>query len=248
MTAAAQPRQETMPMTKLEVLLIAGDGSRRRHIERQLRQFDCAVTTVDDAEQGVQQAVDRLPDVVMLDPELPDGDGLEICRRIRGQVRAGTEPVFMLTPHRDLGVGLAKTVDGALQSHRWGEIQALIGRLGTLEPTWTRVSNQGLEMDLRQHQASIDGRPLTLTPMEFRLLWTLASDCGNVYDREQLSRLCHRGKGARRVRTIDVHVKALRTKLADRADLIQTVHGVGYRFRDRSHGAPRSLDREAACG
>jgi DNA-binding response OmpR family regulator len=235
-------------MTKLEILLIAEDGHRRRHIERQLRQFNWSVTTVDDAEQGVQQAVDRLPDMVMLDQDLPDGDGLEICRRIRSQLRAGSEPVFMLTPPRGLEAGTAKTGDGDLQSQRWGEIQAMIGRMGTLEPAWTRVFNQGLEMDLRQHRASLDGRPLTLTPMEFRLLWTLASDSGNVYDREQLSRLCHRGKGARRVRTIDVHVKSLRTKLADRADLIQTVHGVGYRFRDRSQDAPRLLDPQSACG
>jgi two-component system phosphate regulon response regulator PhoB len=234
-------------MTRPEVLLIVKDGRRRREIQQQLQQAGCSVTTVPDAQQGVQQAVARLPDVVMLDQELPDVDGLEVCRRIRNRVKPGFEPVFLLTPDSKLDLPQSDSADGDGRSRQWAAIHAVISRTEAVEPKWTRVAVQGLEMDLRQHRAKIDGRELTLTPMEFRLLWTLASEPGNVYDREQLSRLCHRGKGSRRVRTIDVHVKAVRTKLGDRSDLVQTVHGVGYRFQDPASGVTDVSDRQAVC-
>jgi two-component system phosphate regulon response regulator PhoB len=87
-------------------------------------------------------------------------------------------------------------------------------------------------MDRRRHSASIDGRPLNLTPTEFRLLWTLASEPGSVFDRQHLSRTCHISGTTGRAATIAVHIKAVRGKLGDRSDLIETVHGVGYRFRE----------------
>ncbi len=93
-----------------------------------------------------------------------------------------------------------------------------------------RLSVEGLEMDLRRHEAWVDGRSLRLTPLEFRLLWTIARDPGNVYNRQQLGRCCRKQPHGRRERTIDVHIKSLRTKLGERADLIQTVHGIGYRL------------------
>ncbi|MCH5375653.1 MAG: winged helix-turn-helix domain-containing protein, partial [Planctomycetes bacterium] len=70
---------------------------------------------------------------------------------------------------------------------------------------------------------------------------------GNVYDRQQLSRLCHRGKGSRRGRTMDVHVKSVRSKLGERSDLIQTVHGVGYRFRVPSTEPVHPSNRQPVC-
>lgn len=85
-------------------------------------------------------------------------------------------------------------------------------------------------MDLRRHETRVDGRALRLTPLEFRLLWTIASEPGKVYNRQQLGRCCRKPPHGRGERTIDVHIKSLRTKLGERADLIQTVHGVGYRL------------------
>ncbi len=234
-------------MTKPEILLIVTDGQRRHEIEHGLLQAGCTVTAVADAQRGVELAVNRLPDVVMLDQKLPDVDSLEVCRRIRSLVQPGFEPVFMLTPdRRDDSAGTSAPGPGG-KFGSWAGLQAVIRRSGAVEPAETRVALAGLEMDLRQHRARIDGRELALTPMEFRLLWTLARDPGSVYDRQQLGRLCHRGKGSRRVRTIDVHVKAVRTKLGGRSDLIQTVHGVGYRFRTPAPEPASAAGRQLVC-
>ena len=87
-------------------------------------------------------------------------------------------------------------------------------------------------MDRRRHRAWIDGCELNLTPTEFRLVWMLAEDPGRVFERRDLFAACTGDEGSRHARTIDVHVKAIRAKLGERADLVETVHGVGYRLCD----------------
>jgi two-component system phosphate regulon response regulator PhoB len=119
----------------------------------------------------------------------------------------------------------------------WRDVQRSMNTLLSLgEDTVERenmISSQGLEMDWRRHRASIDGRALGLTRTEFRLLWALASEAGKVFDRRLLTRMCGcNGSPRVQVRTIDVHINTIRGKLGDRSTLIETVHGVGYRFRE----------------
>lgn len=89
----------------------------------------------------------------------------------------------------------------------------------------------GLRIDRRRHQASIDDRELRLTPTEFNLLWTLAAAPGQVFTRAELIDALRGEAAVGQARTIDVHVKSIRRKLGERADLIETVHGLGYRLR-----------------
>lgn len=84
-----------------------------------------------------------------------------------------------------------------------------------------------------RHTVRVEGASLELTPTEFRLLWTLARQPGRAFTRNELLDCC-RGEDANSMeRTIDVHIRALRKKLEDREDVIETVRGVGYRFRER---------------
>jgi DNA-binding response OmpR family regulator len=73
---------------------------------------------------------------------------------------------------------------------------------------------------------------LSLTPTEFRLLWELVRRPGYVLSRSELTRTCKGSENAVQARTIDAHIKSIRRKLRDRAHLIETVHGVGYRFQE----------------
>ncbi len=101
-----------------------------------------------------------------------------------------------------------------------------------------RISTQGLEIDARRFRCFVEGRELKLTLTEFRLLYTLARGGGVVFTRQELATSCLGAAADTQQRTIDVHIKTLRQKLAERADLVETVRGVGYRFRDE--GLPNS--------
>src|SRR5690606_29829669 len=93
------------------------------------------------------------------------------------------------------------------------------------------ISLEGIQIDRGRHLVSLDGEELPLTPTEFELLWTLARQPGRTFKRTELLDCC-RGTDANSMeRTIDVHVRALRKKLHDRAELVETIRGVGYRFR-----------------
>ena len=90
----------------------------------------------------------------------------------------------------------------------------------------------GLTIDRKRHQADVDGRDLYLTLTEFRIIWTLSLHPGVVVSRKQLADSCCEHAGSIQERTIDAHIRAIRHKLKNRADLVETVRGVGYRFTD----------------
>jgi two-component system phosphate regulon response regulator PhoB len=109
-------------------------------------------------------------------------------------------------------------------------IKALLRRTETAEAGKNFLSLHGVEIDRATHSAKFNGIELDLTPTEFRMLWTLMSQPGRPFSRNELMETS-RGEDANSLeRTIDVHVRSLRKKLGDTPDLIETVRGVGYRF------------------
>ena len=100
-----------------------------------------------------------------------------------------------------------------------------------------RVSLHGIEIDRTLHTCRLEGEELALTPTEFRLLWTLIRQPGRPFSRNELMDTS-RGEDANSLeRTIDVHVRSLRQKLGDKADLVETVRGIGYRFATETGAA-----------
>lgn len=99
-------------------------------------------------------------------------------------------------------------------------------------PRGDSIEHQGLKLDRVRHRVWTDGQPLHLTPTEFKLLWELASRPGYVLSRAALSQECRSTGSAVQTRTVDAHIKSIRRKLNHYAKLIETVHGVGYRFRE----------------
>lgn len=179
------------------------------------------------------------PDLVVLDLMLPGIDGLQICRELRSDPRTADVRILMLTARSDetdeivgfnMGADDYVTKPFAVKPlmHR---IKALLRRGEDRTDRRDRIALHGLEMDRIQHSVSCDGRELDLTPTEFRLLFTLASQPGRPFSRHDLLDTA-RGEDANALeRTIDVHVRSLRKKLEPRDDLIETVRSVGYRFR-----------------
>ncbi|HLU67989.1 MAG TPA: winged helix-turn-helix domain-containing protein, partial [Kofleriaceae bacterium] len=182
------------------------------------------------------------PHVVVLDLMLPDLSGFEVCRRMREDPSLGDFGVMMLTARGDEYdriVGLEVGADDyVVKPFSVREVvlrvQALAKRLGDREPEPADAGAQvlrarGLEVDLRSHEVRLEGELLSLRPLEYKLLVTLLADPGRVFSRAELLKEVWGITDASSTRTVDVHVKRLRTNLGRAADVIETVHGFGYR-------------------
>ncbi len=201
------------------------------------------VLTATDGQEALRKAQSALPDLVILDLMLPVIDGLHVCRQLRADPATAHIRILMLTAKSeelDEVLGFSMGADDYVTKpfkikpliHR---IKALLRRAGESAETTDNAAAHGIQVDRLNHVASYRGRELTLTPTEFRLLWTLVRRPGRPFTRMELLDAC-RGEDANALeRTIDVHIRSLRKKLGEGADLIQTVRGVGYRLKP-THG------------
>lgn len=191
-----------------------------------------------DGRDGLRKAQSMIPDLLVLDLMLPGIDGLQICRQLKSDARTKTVPVMMLTARSaetDEIVGFNMGADDYVTKpfrvqpliHR---IKALLRRTDTAESGKNLLALHGIEIDRANHMVKYNDVELELTPTEFRMLWTMMSQPGRPFSRNELMETS-RGEDANSLeRTIDVHVRSLRKKLGDSPDLIETVRGIGYRF------------------
>lgn len=226
-------------MSKPRILIVEDERSLAEVLTYNLEKEGFEVTTAADGQEGVRRAQAAPPDVVLLDLMLPIVEGYEVCRILRGDARLQQTKILMLTARSeevDEIVGFNMGADDYVTKpfkikpliHR---IRALLRRSAAADQQRDVISAHGIEIDRIQHSARADGLDLKLTPTEFKLLWTLARQPGRPFGRNELMDRC-RGEDANALeRTIDVHVRSLRLKLGEREDLIETVRGVGYRFR-----------------
>lgn len=189
---------------------------------------------IDDGARAVEAVRTLRPDLVLLDLMLPHRDGVEICRELRG---FSDVPVIMVTARADevdrlLGLEIGAD-DYVCKPFSPREVIARVNavlRRHRHAPGMAPMA--GLRIDEDAFRASVDGRDLDLTLVEFRLLRTLAATPGRVYSREQLMDRLYADHRIVTDRTVDSHIKNLRHKLAaaGREDWIRSVYGVGYRF------------------
>ncbi|RSN26739.1 DNA-binding response regulator [Streptomyces sp. WAC 05977] len=221
------------------VLVVEDDVTIAESIAARLRAEGFTVDLAHDGPSGVETDAEREPDLVVLDVMLPGFDGLEVCRRIQARRPV---PVLMLTARSDetdmligLGVGaddyLTKPFSMRVLSAR---VHALLRRVERSARTdvsdaGTKIVLGDLEIDVEQRRVTRAGNQAQLTPIEFDLLVHFAKRPRAVQPRERLLSevwdwdVAGTGSGTR---AVDSHIKALRRKLG--ADLIRTVHGVGY--------------------
>lgn len=226
-------------MSKPKVLIIEDERSISDILKYNMEKEGFETYTAADGQDGLQRAATIQPDLIILDLMLPVIEGYEVCRQLRSDPRTQSARILMLTARADEVdeiVGFSMGADDYVTKpfkikpviHR---IRALLRRGQASDASGDQIVLEGLEIDRVHHTARADGRELHLTPTEFRLLWTLVRNPGRPYSRHELMDRC-RGEDANALeRTIDVHVRSLRQKLENRAAQLETVRGVGYRFR-----------------
>jgi DNA-binding response OmpR family regulator len=219
------------------ILLVDDEDAVQKLLTYPLEHEGYRVLQARDGEEAIRHFESEHVDLVVLDLMLPKLDGLEVCRRLRTH---SAVPIIMLTARDDeldkvvgleLGADDYITKPFSIREFR-SRVRALLRRasLNATDGGRDVISVDGLSLDLAKRTVELDGRRIDLTYVEFELLRTLAAKAGRVYSRQALLQSLWGDYAYREPRTIDVHVRHLREKLDD-SELIQTVRGVGYRFR-----------------
>jgi len=194
-----------------------------------------------DGEEGLALIKKEVPDLVLLDLMLPGLDGIEICRKLKTDYSTRSIPIIMVTAkgeESDIVLGLGMGADDYMVKpfrprELMARIRSVLRRGDFIEEGEGLVSIDELVIDINRHEVKLEGKKIVLTAMEFKLLHFLASHPGQVFTRENL--LNHVSSDDTFIidRNIDVHIRSIRKKLNKHRELIETIHRVGYRFRDK---------------
>ena len=227
-------------MGKPRILLIEDERGLTDVLSYNLTREGYETIVAHDGQEGLRKAQMQLPDLILLDIMLPGIDGLEVCRQLRAGKQTANIPILMLTAkseEMDQVVGFTVGADDYVTKPfsvkvLLQRIRALQRRTDTVPENTTLIEHLGVSIDKVKHRACVANQELDLTPTEFRLLECLLRQPGRAFTRTQLMDSAIEEGALVLERTIDVHIKSLRRKLGEEGDFIETVRGVGYRFRE----------------
>jgi two-component system, OmpR family, phosphate regulon response regulator PhoB len=198
-----------------------------------------SILTATDGATGLQKARLEKPAFIILDLMLPKMPGLELCKVLKSDPATSRIPIMMLTAKAeeiDRIVGLEFGADDYVTKpfsprEVTLRIKAILRRG---EPKWDgdHLTAGPIQIDPARHEVSVDGKAVTLTMLEFKLLRTLIERRGRVQARDRLLNDVWGYESAIDTRTVDTHVRRLRKKLGKAADAIESVRGFGYRLRE----------------
>jgi len=230
--------------TKQRVLVVDDDREIVRLVSGYLEQAGYEVLVAYDGKTAMQMVRGEPPDLLILDLMLPDLDGWDITRTIRGDELLAQLPILMLTARVDdvdkilgLELGADDYVTKPFNPREVvARVRALLRRSGSgPRSTSAMLQVNTLQLDPRRREVRVGDEPVELTPTEFDLLRTLMESPGYVFTRDELIEkglgYAYSGIG----RTLDTHIKNLRYKIEPdprEPSYIQTVYGVGYRMAD----------------
>lgn len=214
----------------------------RYNLEREGYQISTAATGEAGLKSAQNSAPDA-PDLILLDLMLPGMDGLEVCRFLKKRESTASIQVIMLTARgeeSDIVQGLEFGADDYVTkpfSPRvlLARIQAVLRRRDSeagMSQNNPIIRVGSVTIDQERYEATVRGKPVRLTASEFKMLRLLTSKSGRVFTRQQIIDAVHGELTAVTDRSVDVLVMGLRKKLGDAGDGIETVRGVGYKFRD----------------
>jgi two-component system response regulator MtrA len=217
-----------------KILVVDDDNALREMVGIVLTTAGFTPTYCPDGNQALAIFEAEQPDLVLLDVMLPGKSGITVCKEIRSVSGA---PIIMLTAKsetNDVVLGLeAGADDYMVKPFEPSELTARIkARLRPITSSESRVTIGPLVLDVEGHQVLRDGKPVSLTPLEFNLLLTLAQKPKQVFTRELLLEQVWGYHYKADTRLVNVHVQRLRSKIEtdpDNPTIIKTVRGIGYR-------------------
>ncbi len=227
-------------MAKPTILVVDDEEDIRELVELNLRREGYHVVMCETGEEALKQVSSKVPDAIILDLMLPGMDGLEVCRRLKGDSKTRQIAVVMLTAkgeEADIVTGLELGADDYVTKPFSGKVlvarvRRLLRRRSSEEDEQALVKIHELAIDPARHEVSVAGEIVALTLTEFNILCTLARRPGRVFTRYQIVDAIHGNDYLVTDRAIDVQIVSLRKKLGSCAKYVETVRGVGYRFMD----------------
>ena len=230
-------------MAKPLIIVVEDEPDIREIMLYNLRREGYEAEGFESGSEGLEAIRAKQPNLVILDLMLPGMDGLTVCQQVRAEAAIKATPIIIVSAKEeesDVVIGLGLGADDYVPKpfsprELLARVKAVLRRSQQTDQgdQHERVVIGDLIIDLEKHTVTIDGQLVKLTATEFKLLYQLASHPGRAYTREQLlNRVV--GDGVVVVdRNIDVHIRAVRKKIGNYADHIQTVRGVGYRFAEQ---------------
>jgi two-component system phosphate regulon response regulator PhoB len=227
-------------MSHSTVLVIDDEKDLLELVRYNLEKEHLEAITASDGQSGLEIALRHKPDLVLLDLMMPGMNGLEVCKQLRSDSRTSRVPIIMLTAkaaETDKIVGLEMGADDYITKpfsvrELLARVRAVLRRSGPETPAGEVIRRGKLSIDIARHEVTWDQKRVSLTATEFRILEYLASRPGRVISRDDIIDGALSRDTSVFNRTIDVHITALRKKLGNAGEWIQTIRGVGYAFRN----------------
>ncbi len=228
-------------MTRKKIVVIEDEPDIVEVISYNLKNEGYRVLSVDRGDEGINLIRDQSPSLVILDLMLPGMDGLSVCQQLKSDPIVRDIPIIITSAkseESDIVIGLELGADDYLTKpfsprELLARVKAVLRR-GPVKANESgeRIVLQNLIIDVARHEVRVNHMAVDLTATEFKILHQMATQPGRVFTREQLlNRVV--GMGVVVIeRNIDVHIRSVRKKLGDAAQLIQTIRGVGYRVVD----------------
>ena len=225
-----------------KVLIVEDDPDIIDILSYNLKQADLKVTSVPDGSSALAEVKRRLPDLILLDLMLPKVDGLEVCRLLKSDPETKNVPIIMITAKGeevDRIVGLELGADDYIikpfsPREVVLRVRSVLKRsVADFQKEITaKIEANGVIIDIDRRQVNYKGKSINLTATEFDLLSILAKTPGRGFTRNLLMDLVWGQDYYGVDRTVDTHMSRLRRKLGGGGKNLQTVHGIGYRFKE----------------
>lgn len=231
-------------MEKIKILVVEDEAPIQELLQFNLERKKYRVKVVDSGEEALTTTAQFQPDLILLDIMLPGADGLEVCKNLKADPKTQRIPIIMLTAlceEADIVAGLELGADDYITkpfSPRvlLARVKAALRRLerGKAEDTddENSIRLHGITIDASRYKVEVDEEDVILTITEFKVLQLLARQPGRVFTRYQIVDAVHGEDYPVTDRSVDVQIVGLRKKLGDAGRFIETVRGVGYRFKE----------------
>ncbi len=221
-------------MERTKILVVDDESRMRKLVHDFLAKNNYEVIEAENGEEAVDLFFEQKNiELIILDVMMPKMDGWQVCKEIR---QYSAVPIIMLTAksdERDELLGFELGVDEYISKPfspkiLVARVEAILRRAGTVAAETTEIG--GIVLDKSAHQVFVDGQPIELSVKEFELLAYFIDNKGIALSRERILNNVWNYDYFGDARTIDTHVKKLRSKMGDKGDYIKTIWGMGYKF------------------